>query len=239
MNVRGGRAIPSLVVVLLIWGIFQPMALTDPYYESGPEYAIAHESTPAFERTIEAENISTDGPTPVSDLSPNARRAFDEAVDQPPTHTRAETGWHYLGHVDVCKDELYYCDRYTESPEFPGTAEGTTGGRYGLVEAENGDVYLTDSDTGDRLALAGLVEFVVRFLSFGPYALALAVATAVHHRTHQRETVKFAGYGVGLVALAFAFPYLVMVTPMSVYYPTLGFLGLTWALLLYCGSRFT
>ncbi|WP_440771335.1 hypothetical protein [Natronorubrum sp. DTA28] len=221
-----------LVVLLLVVSIFQPLALTYPYGETSESYSIAHESTVAFDRTAEAMNISTTDPTSVSNLSPYAQQTFQQVKDQP----QVGVGWQRIGGVVVCNDELLFCDKPTEPPEFPIDAEDTAAdsfNKFSVIE-DDGEVYILRHGFGLRLisdaAFASFIEFLVKFVLFGSYATFLSYAIVSHRKTHPQTVFSFAGYGVGLIVVSYAYPYAVMLYPYSPKHISL--LYLTAALLL-------
>ncbi|WP_226008238.1 hypothetical protein [Natrinema salinisoli] len=241
MKVKVTTLFSILVVFFLFATIVHPMSLTNPYHKSGPSYEISHEPTNAFKETVREKNISTSNPTPVDDLSSDAQRAFEEAKDQPRRSGDRYAGSQYLGSVNVCKDYLYYCNGYTDSPEFP-TAEthenspsGVYSPQYGLVEDTDGEIYLIETDIGgDSFGLGGFVELFLKFISFGPYAVFLTLLTWTQRNNNPHKIRNFAGYGVGMIVLAFVFPYLIMI-PYIPAGPTtiLGFVGVTWLVISY------
>lgn len=205
----------ALVVMLLLVGaICYPGALTKPYSGGGElkTYAVAHESSAAFNETVAAEGLETSGEVrSVDDLSEEERRAFRQATDQPPREDFLEEpdGWQSLGIPTVCDSALVLCDEYTE---VPNPSDGT----YTFVEDEDGTLYLVRVDSIMGPTWTGIdlvVEFGIKLLVLGPYALLLSYQA--WPTTAADPTRVSVGYGATLSAVVLAYPYLLMFTELS------------------------
>ncbi|WP_247001448.1 hypothetical protein [Halosolutus gelatinilyticus] len=227
---RSVLILSGLVAVALLATIAHPAALAAPYHEQTPSYAVAHESTDAFDETVEEGEFDVDDPTPVSDLSPVTQRAFEEATDQPadPGSEYRGAGWRSHPGVTICNEDLHVCDEYEELPEFPndGYADGSHSA-YGVVEAD-GELYLVETTSGPYLSLPFATIF--KSITFVPYALFLVFSATSRSRFRPEETTLLAGYGLAIVAFAFAYPYLVMFEYLPLAESVFVAIGCTWLL---------
>lgn len=206
---------PIFVVFLLVIYIVYPVPFISPYDEIGEtRYAVAHESTEAFD---EVSNIDVESPTPVSNLSPATQQVFREAIEQPRdtgSSTRA-AGWQPHRDGKVCRPNLLVCDEVPEPPEFPNHGSGGYGfgihGYIGVVEYED-EVYLVEVNydaRGPNSYLHTVVDFILKSLAFGLYALFLGLVV-ISKDFQQKHELAFAKIGFALVAVAFSFPYIQM-----------------------------
>jgi len=86
------------------------------------------------------------------------------------------------------------------------------------VIEDDGEVYLLRTAQGLQLsddAVMGLVETLLKLALFGSYAVFLSFITWSHRRTHPQKIFSFAGYGLGLTAVSYAYPYAVMFYPFA------------------------
>ncbi|NGM69297.1 hypothetical protein G6M89_09805 [Natronolimnobius sp. AArcel1] len=208
MNSRLVVVVSLFVALLLVGFVAYPAALTYPYSQSPSSYSVAHESTEAFEETVGQDDVTPGEPLEVSSLDPSTQQALEEAKMQPRDDGSRGEGWQHLGSVLVCDDRLLVCDEYEERPAFPDNVEAYE--MYGLVEDDDGTVYLTHYDSGVWFDLSPLLEFAVKLFSFVPYAAFLAYTSVVRDRVRSTEMMAFAGYGLALALLAFLLPYLLM-----------------------------
>lgn len=207
MTTRTLGQIAVVVILLLIVAICYPGALTKPY--SGGEvktYAVAHESSAAFDETVAAEGLETSGDTmSVDDLSADERRAFSRATEQPPREDPGGTdGWRSLGVPTVCDPALVFCDEYAA---MPNPSDST----YTLVEDADSTLYLVRVDSLMGPTWSGIdliVEFGIKLVVLGPYALFLLYQT--WPTTTARPTRLSVGYGATLCGGVLAYPYLLM-----------------------------
>lgn len=214
MTTRTLGRIAVVVILLLIGAICYPGALTRPY--SGGEvktYAVAHESSAAFDETAAAEDLETSGRImSVDDLSADERRAFRRATEQPPREDPGGTdGWRSLGVPTVCDPALVFCDEYSAVPN-PSGSDRT----YTLVEDEEDTLYLVRVDSLMGPTWSGIdliVEFGIKLFVLGPYALFLLYQT--WPTTAAKPTRLSVGYGATLCGGVLAYPYLLMAGPST------------------------
>lgn len=191
-----------IVVVLLVGAICHPGALTDPYSGSDEPYTIAHESTEAFNETV---NDGHSNPYPefhVTELSEGERRAFEKAKEQPAT----SSGEQSLGTVPVCDDTLLLCNEYEEFPN-----PSSDGNKYTIVVDATGERYLVrEGYTGayTNWNLDPVIEFIIKLLTLGPLALFLGHRTLT--ASPPQPTRVTVGIGAVIAILAFGYPYIVM-----------------------------
>ncbi|ELY93955.1 hypothetical protein C483_04729 [Natrialba hulunbeirensis JCM 10989] len=209
----------SLLVLLLLVGSFvYPASFANPYHSSATTYAVAHESTEAFNETVERDDVNISTPKAVDDLSPATQQAFQEAIVQPPEYSEHRGyGWQRLGSVRLCHDSLLLCDEYAESPAFPTNVDAYE--TYGLV-ANGDEVYLTHAEGGKFLSFSGLFRLILVAL-FSPYLLFLGALTFFDPNVRPAEQVVYTAGGVVIGGFGFAFPYLAMFELV----PQLGYLA--------------
>ncbi|OVE85179.1 hypothetical protein B2G88_07025 [Natronolimnobius baerhuensis] len=201
--------ISLLVALVLVGFVAYPAALTYPYSQSPSSYSIAHESTEAFEETVGQDDVTPGDPVQVSSFDSSTQQALEEAKTLPRSQDdNRGDGWQRLGIVLVCDDRLLMCDEYEERPAFPDNVEAYE--MYGIVEDDDGAVYLTHYDSGIWLNFRPIFEFVVKLVSFVPYAAFLTYSSVFRDQLRATEMMAFAGYGLALALLAFLFPYLYM-----------------------------
>lgn len=206
MRFDRGAALSLFVLAVLVLCLVHPAAFAQPYDSTAVTYEIAHESTDAFEETVARDDVDPAEPIAVEALSPSTQRAFEEAKAQP----QRQGGWQYLGSVSVCNEVLLVCDEYDDRPEFPENVDAYE--TYGLV-ADDGEVYLTHTDSGDgSLFGSGFGALLFKIVLLVPYAAFLgATVLCTISRTNairRNETLAFAGWGLVLAAVAFAYPHL-------------------------------
>ncbi|SDJ59355.1 hypothetical protein SAMN04515672_1108 [Natronorubrum texcoconense] len=213
---RGGRVLwySVGVAVLLIVCILYSGALAAPYNTNGPSYAVAHESTEAFENYVEDnEELQEMSAVPVADLSPETQRAFGEMQSKQPRagNQYEHGGWQRIGPVSVCHSSLIYCDEYTDWPDFP-TEHYIGGGSYttyGLVE-NDGDEYLVRTTSGPRLDFGPLLHLVIKVLTLGPYAVFLLLTGFTRKEGTNGNQTTYATVGLGLAGAVLVHPYILM-----------------------------
>ncbi|ELZ05342.1 hypothetical protein C482_02291 [Natrialba chahannaoensis JCM 10990] len=197
----------SLLTLLLLAGSFvYPASFATPYHSSATTYAVAHESTEAFNETVERDDVNISTPKPVDELSPATQQAFQEAIVQPPEYSEHRGhGWQRLGTIRLCHDSVHHCDEYEESPDFPTNVDAYE--TYGVV-ANGDEVYLTHAE-GDVMGISGLLRPILVAL-FSPYLLFLGALTFFDTNVQPGEQVAYAAGGVVIAGFGFAFPYLAM-----------------------------
>ncbi|WP_226480650.1 hypothetical protein [Natrinema amylolyticum] len=214
MKSRTFLAISFVVAVLLTGAIFYPGALTEPYSGDSESYSIAHESTEAFNETASQENSNTESVTSIEELSEIQQKAFREAKDQPQEEGRYGPSGERDLEIRVCDSTLIFCDEYNEVPN-PSSDDS----RYTLVEDSNGETYIVQvgqpagGATWDTDGLDMIFETVIKLLILGPYALFLIYR--VWTVTPPEPTDTMVGYGAVLFAAVVAYPYLLMLTEIS------------------------
>ncbi|RZV05261.1 hypothetical protein BDK88_4287 [Natrinema hispanicum] len=229
MKARTLLGISLLAALLLLGAIIYPGALIQPYSGESEYYSIAHESSEAFNETIEEENLSTSDALSVEDLSQSEQRAFTQAQEQTPTEDDyGPNGWQSLGEPPVCDNTLLLCNEYEEMP-------APSNDVYTVVEDTNGELYLVRvSFDIPGPALDGfdmVIEFFVKLAILGPYAFFLIYR--VWTVGPPDPTLSSAGYGMALVVTVFAYPYLLMFTDISLPSWHLHALAaITWAMIL-------
>ncbi|WP_254522302.1 hypothetical protein [Natrinema caseinilyticum] len=206
----------SLVIVVLLTGaIFYPGALARPYSGDSENYAIAHESTVAYEETLaDAPRTSVRNVT-VDDFSEGQRRAFEGAKEQTPS----TFGWQGIGDPPVCDPALLLCNEYETfpNPVTEGDADHTTA----IVEDSTGEEYLVKIGLpGAEWDVDGIITFVTKLLILGPFAVFLGPFT--FFRSYRTGTVSqplptrsALGDASALVVIVLGYPYLLMYTNIS------------------------
>ncbi|ARS88688.1 hypothetical protein [Natrarchaeobaculum aegyptiacum] len=202
----------AAVVCLLLVGSLGLPAYVSPYEGVTPTYGVAHESTETFDETVDRADLEADRATAVDSLSPETQRVFAEA-----TEAEADSGWQRVD-IDVCIDELVVCDSYAERPDFPSHGFDSANSKspsYGVVE-DDGERYVTSTQNlGTMWDFGPFFEFVAKLAGLLPFTLYLAYTTYRRHRDQPRRVLGVAAYGLVLVALGLAWPYLAMVTDAS------------------------
>ena len=230
MNSRTFLGISFILVVLLAGAIVYPGALAKPYSGGTNYYAIAHESSEAFNESIEYNSVDKDDRIAVSDFSEEQRRAFEEAKKE----ESSRSGWKSIGEPAVCNPSLLVCDKYEEFPH-PANGESTDGG-YFVVEDSTGDQFIIKIGTaGADWNMDSIETHITKLVVLVPYAIFFAYrgvrAGWGDHVSY--PTTLSVGYGAGLVTVVFAYPYFLMFTRISLpswHLPALAVI--TWAVIL-------
>lgn len=214
MKPRTRRCLAIAVAFALVGVIGYAGALTAPYTGAGERFAVAHESTGAYETAVDGE---TDLPVvSLSDLSAGERRAYEAAKDRPIEPDTS--GERVLTSIQVCDDALVVCDSYREMPH-PADADRS------IVEEPDGERYLVTVGTGgDVIYGSHLPVFVLiwKVAVFGPYALFLA-SRSLPSRSG-RATNAAIGYGAFMVATALLTPYVTMYAGVGLFpWPLVAF----------------
>ncbi len=225
MRFRRVSVFSALVILLLLICVFHPAVLVlNPYHSNEPRYEVAHNSTDAFDQTNQ-DYIDWASPTSVSELSGDAQRLFLEVKEQPV----GSTGWQSYN-MKHCRPFVYYCDQYSERPEFPSDGHGDYI-TYSLLE-ENGELYiLATSYQHGGLDFTFMLETVLKGITLIPYALILGWI-AVASNASPKQEVAFAGAGLAVIIAAFAFPYIQMAFGVfQSIWPLLIWIGLAWVVI--------
>lgn len=198
MAPRNCRPLAIVVALALVGVIVYSGALAVPYTGAGERFAVAHESTGAYETAVDGEDSLP--VTSLSDLSAAERRAYEAAKEQP--IATGTSGERVLSSVRVCNDALVFCDGYWTMPR-PASADRS------IVEEPDGERYLVQVGTEDSPGpnpnpLPFLVS-VWKIVVFGPYALFLAYRSFPSRSG--RVTNAAVGYGALMVAVALLSPY--------------------------------
>lgn len=191
----------AVVALFLTLGAFVSGPFHQPYETRSPDYAIAHESTEAFDELLDGTNLDTDDPVEISDLSPETRRAFYELKAQPvESRYGGHSGWQHTD-IDVCFRGMLVCDEYAERPDFRTTesyapaADGPS--ISGSVVTHDGELYVAVEvlPTWDVSALLYTVT-IVPFAAYGLFIVGFA-----YHRGESNPLLSlgFTGYGVPLI----------------------------------------
>ncbi|WP_252699656.1 hypothetical protein [Natronosalvus vescus] len=221
------------VVILMMLFIVFPvpfMATHDSIH--GATYAVAHESTEAFDEVKKSPHIQLWNPTPVNNLSPASQEVFKGAKEQP-QDTGSEyrpAGWQYHSHkgVHVCRPYLLVCDGVSEVPEFPVDG-GAQNAVVGVLEYED-ELYLVKVDGGTP-TVAGIIDFFLKAIAFGPYTLFLGLTVVLGFQ--QKHKFAFAWVGFALVTAAFSFPYFQMfIGEFQSPLPFYVFAGVPWVVMI-------
>lgn len=232
MNSRTFLGISFILVVLLAGAIVYPGALTKPYSGDSNYYAIAHESSEAFNESIEYDSVHKDDRIAVSDFSKEQRRAFEEAKKEEPSRS----GWQGIGKPPVCNPVLLSCDKYEKFPH-PANDKYTDTGHF-VVEDSTGDQFIVKiGQAGAEWNLDPIVKLITKLLVLGPYSIFLSyhgIYANSRWADHiPKPTLFSVGYGVGLITVVFAYPYLLMFTNIplpSWHLPALA--AITWTVIL-------
>ncbi|MFA9504915.1 hypothetical protein ACERIM_19335 [Natrinema sp. H-ect1] len=249
MKSRTIQGISFVLPLLLLAAIFLPGALTTPYHASNEQpFVIAHESTEEFNDTVTDRTAAMESAVPVEELSERQRRAFETAKAQEPSPYSGQQAFT----PPVCKDILLVCDEYEEVPKPPsngsyssytdytggGVGQGPKYG-YGMIEGTDEDLYLVRVGfTGAYIAdwtVLPIFEFLSRLLALGPFAAFLAYRD--WFETTPNPSSGTLRYGVALLVLMFATPYLLMLlnitSPGEWYLPALALLPVvTWLVII-------
>lgn len=243
MKYQRPAVISLIIAILLLVAIFYSGALTQPYSGETDSYSVAHESSEAFNKTIEENDAAPSSRVSVDELSEGERRAFENAKEQPPRESEYDPdGWRSLGVLPVCDDALIVCDEYEEMANPSNNYRDDKqyhDDTYTLVEGSSEGDYLVkvgpEEKNGAVWHVESAVEFVTKLLILGPYALFLAYQG---WRSSRQPTRVSMGYGAGLTIIVFAYPYFLMFTDISLpswHLPALA--GITWAVILVEGVR--
>lgn len=238
MKYQKSVVISFSIAVLLLAAIVYPGALTQPYSGDADSYSVAHESSEAFNETIEEPSSWVS----VDELSEGERRAFENAKEQPSEESEyGPDGWQSLGEPLVCDDALLVCDEYEKMPNPSSNYRNDRkyhDDTYTHVEDSSGDEYIVKvgrEQNGAVWHVDGIVEFITKLFILGPYALFLVYQGWRNSRQPTRVSM---GYGASLASIVFAYPYFLMFTDISLpSWHLLALAGVTWAVILVEGVQ--
>ncbi|WP_241431518.1 hypothetical protein [Natrialba hulunbeirensis] len=178
-----------------------------PYEPLAPEYAVAHESTDAFDDVLENQELETDNARHVDSLSPSAQRVFDDATDRPPEERGGVSGWQEAD-VAVCQDAMLVCDAVSDPPLVDG-------GTYTVVEQDD-ELYVVETQQHFPPALGATAISYLTFALVTVFAGLLALVGYKHRDAQTLESGLFAAAAIGVsVGL---WPYLLLVAGIASYW---------------------
>jgi len=202
--------VASVIVLAFMTGSFIgiPWLFEGPY-DGSERHAIAHESTEAFNETVEEYAIQTDNPTSVDDLSPTARTLVENAIDGE-TQSSGADGWTSYS-ATFCQERMPLCDEYEERPrDFTYGERLSAQEQYDVIETDDGlSLLKTGSESiGTPGPFGGDTKIVFGFLAFLPAAGALFFATVGCRESNPKSVVVLAAYGFSLTTIGIAEPFL-------------------------------
>lgn len=181
-----------------------------PYEEDPAAYAIAHESTEAYDETLEETSLDTDTPTDVDDLSPETRRAFDELRAQPAT----THGWQ-SAELTVCGGRMLLCDEYAERPDFEPTdsigIDSIATAYVALVENDGERYVVKEVRESKPFHIGPAIHALMTMAAFGIYGAFVYGFARTRGESHPLLSLAFSALGVVLIV----WPYLVMHAPLD------------------------
>ena len=176
-------------------------------YDGSERHAIAHESTEAFNETVEEYSIQTDNPTSVDDLSPTAQTLVENAIDGE-TRSSGTDGWTSYS-ATFCQERMPLCDEYEERPRDFTYGEGLSAQeQYDVIETDDGLYLLKTGSKSIGTAAPWGGKIVFGFLAFLPAAGALFFATVGCRDSNPKSVVVLAAYGFLLTTIGIAEPFL-------------------------------
>lgn len=228
-------SVVSALVCCLLIGSFVgvPWLFADPY-DSSNRHTITHESTETF------DDVSTDDPTPMDELSPAAQAIIERGIAE---YQSADGEYDAVDfEITLCREVMPICDEYERADEFTYTST-TSGDLYNVIESDDG-VYIlrtTDGTLGaDPGPFSGLeAKDIIFYTMVAPVVAVLAFMTVTGPLgitpggTPNRDAILgLALYGVSLTVVGTVDPFLEMYLGASFSQNLLG-LGilLTWGIL--------
>ncbi|SDQ97131.1 hypothetical protein [Natronobacterium texcoconense] len=219
MNSRLLLLFALLVAVLLPLSLFTVPGL---YLEptNTQRYAVAHESTVAFDSTVVQTDLEASDTTPITELSPSTQQAFADAK----ASGDARSGWAAV-EITVCHELAVVCNGYDEAPAFPedatGNADEWPADTYGIVD-DDGDRYVVETHRSGSLGFGFLVVYPLVLVSFTLYGLYLAVVALRYRNANPLKVLGSAGDGLIFLvwpsivaAVGVADPLLFVVLPLT------------------------
>lgn len=200
----------SIVVAMLL-----PLSVlaSGPYHQPyedpavAVEYAIAHESTDAFEET----RLERSDSVPIRELSSETRRAFREMKDDP---RDSRNGWRE-GDITVCDGRMLACDEYSARPDFrTATTDSVSDGHTSsfTVVLDDGERYVVrETQPYAPMHIAPVLHAVLTMVLFAAYGLVTSGFVRSRGESRPLLSVGFVGYGAALIA----WPYLVLYTRLD------------------------
>ena len=214
MKLHKGILLLAIVVAVLF-----PMSVlaSGPYHQPyedpdlAVEYAVAHESTEAFNQTLE-ETLSRDDPTRMADLSTETQRAFNEMKAQPvESDSVLGSGWQY-GDITVCVERMLACDEYAERPDFQTTAEigldSVDSAHLTVVEHDDELYVVKEIRSAPPMHIGPSIDAFVTAALFAAYGLFIGGFTYYRGESHPLLSLGFIGYGMSFII----WPYLIVYT---------------------------
>ena len=128
--------VAAVLVCFLMSGalIGVPWLFIDPY-ETSDRHVITHESTDAF------DDVSTNDPTPIHELSPSAQTVVERGI----TAYQKSSSERVSYSVKFCREELPVCDEVERPNDFTYTST-YPGEVYDVIEADDGVYILKTTD---------------------------------------------------------------------------------------------
>ena len=185
-----------------------------PYEADPPEYAVAHESTEAFEEALETAEVDVESAVHVDDLSPQSRYVFEMALGAPTETRYGWNGWQ-PAEVTVCQESMLVCDEFDRPPEFPThgswSSDSKTSQTYAVVE-RGGDLYVVETRHLHAVnLLIGIVDHLL-LLSSVAFSVLLALGAYLHRESRAGAVLGLTGYGL-VIAL---WPYVGMAAGVEI-----------------------
>ncbi|ADD06187.1 uncharacterized protein Nmag_2628 [Natrialba magadii ATCC 43099] len=178
-----------------------------PYEPLAPEYAVAHESTNAFDDVLENQELETDNARHVGSLSPSAQRVFEDATDRPPEVRGGVSGWQ-IADVSVCQDTMLVCDAVRDPPLVDD-------GTYTVVEQDD-ELYVVETQQNFPPALGTTAVSYLTFALVAVFAGLLALVGYKHRDARTLESGLLAAAAIGVTVGLW--PYLLLVAGIASYW---------------------
>lgn len=229
-------SVVSGLVCCLMIGSFVgvPWLFADPY-DSATRHTITHESTEMF------DGVSTANPTPMDELSPEARAIVEQGIAE---YQSADGEYDAVDFdITLCRELMPVCDEYERPDEFTYTST-TSGDLYNVIETDDG-VYIlrtTDGTIGadpgpfsgleaNDIVFKTMIVPVVAVLAFMSITGPLGITPGGNPDRYAVSGLAL--YGVLLTAVGIVDPFLKMYLGASFSQELLG-LGilLTWGVLI-------
>lgn len=219
---KSQKAILLLAIIIAVLLPVSALAVGNRPYEESQPYAIAHESTDAFNETLERTDLDANNTTHVSDFSQETQRAFHDMREQPVSNgtssgqyhgpTLGDSGWQF-GDIKVCKSGTIICDEFTEQPDFQTTDSVSLGEEtWHLTVVEYDDeLYVVTEISWGKWDMSGLFDEITVLL-FAVYSLIVGGFAYQRGESHPRKALALSGYGLVLIAS----PYAVMFADLGI-----------------------
>lgn len=232
ISLKSAVVVPVLVCCLIIGSFVGiPWLFADPY-ETSDHHTITHESTEAF------DDVSTDDPTPIDELSPAAQTVVERGIAEYQTSDRESVSFD----VKYCQEEMPVCDE-TERPDDFTYISTSSEDLFNVVETSDG-VYIlrtTDGTIGADTGFSLEAKYIVFLTIILPVAVVLGLLsffsqfgfTTTGERTpNEKIVLALSLYGVLVTVVGIIDPFLTMYYGFSITHDFLlqGIL-LTWGVL--------